>query len=161
MRFLVLLVSVAGCKFDLDHRHVDAAGSATSCEQGSAQTCLDAASHSDLTWIQANIFDRHCTFQGCHNGMPNPAGMLDLRAGQSYAHLVNVTSVLEPPHLYVVPGDAKKSFLEVMLGFIAPQDADPPATLPSVGTMPLDSGPLCCQKLQAIDRWIVAGAMNN
>jgi hypothetical protein len=52
-----------------------------------------------------------------------------------------------------------------MLGIIDPGTATPPGSPPrsDVGYMPQDNGGdvLCCQKLQAVDRWISMGAMNN
>jgi hypothetical protein len=127
------------------------------------QVCLDATMHQDLAWIEANIFVKQCAFSGCHNGAATPQGMQDLRAGMSYAHLVNVTSVLEPTRKLVVPGDPAKSYLLVMIMEIQPQDADPPAgpIRTDVGTMPQGSTLLCVEKRDAIKRWIAAGAMNN
>jgi hypothetical protein len=44
----------------------------------------------------------------------------------------------------------------------APDEAVPPAPAPRDNLyMPLSSPPVCCQKLDAIERWIMAGAMNN
>jgi hypothetical protein len=49
-----------------------------------------------------------------------------------------------------------------MLQDVAPANASPPAQgLPSPGSMPQSSDPLCCQKLEAIERWINAGAPLN
>src|SRR5262249_53534955 len=89
-------------------------------EDASPQVCLDAKMHSDLTWIQDNIFTKQCTFSGCHNGGPNPAGMMDLRAGMSHTHIVNVASMLDTTRQIVVPGDAAKSYMLVMIGEIQP-----------------------------------------
>jgi hypothetical protein len=127
-------------------------------------SCTEATSHMDLTWIANNIFAHQCTSSsGCHNGANTRAGMVDLRPGMAFNHLVNFTSMLEPSRKLVVAGDPKSSYLEVMLGIIPPTDATPPASPPrsEVGLMPQDSGILCCQKLVAIDQWIAAGAMNN
>jgi hypothetical protein len=135
------------------------------CSNASSMACMDATTHMDLTWIQTNVFNVQCTFSGCHNGAATPAGMVDMRSGMAYSHLVNFTSVLEPSRKLIVPGDPKSSYLEVMLGIINPADATPPTTPPraDVGYMPQSNGGalLCCQKLMAIDRWISAGAMNN
>ena len=56
-----------------------------------------------------------------------------------------------------VPGDPSSSYLEVMLGSVKGKID------PSVGIMPQNTGGelLCCQKLDAIQRWITAGALNN
>jgi hypothetical protein len=57
----------------------------------------------------------------------------------------------------VIPSDPTTSYLEVMLG------SEPGSVDPTVGLMPQSNGGmlLCCQKLDAIQRWITAGAMNN
>jgi hypothetical protein len=176
MRLVLLAVlAVAGCQYDLDacaRSHTcqppinDAGGSGMPvCAMSTSTACMDATTHMDLTWIQANVFDKQCTFSGCHNGASTAAGKVDLRDNMSYAHLVGYTSALDNSRKLVVAGDPKSSYLEVMLGVIKPSDATPPASPPraDVGYMPQDNGNqlLCCQKLDAIDRWISAGAMNN
>jgi hypothetical protein len=125
--------------------------------------CVDARSHSDLTWLQANVFTPQCVFSGCHDGANNAAGRMDLRAAMARAHLVNVVSDLDPTRQLVVPGDAGKSYLLVMIGEILPQNADPPAApiRGDIGTMPQGSTPLCIEKRDAIQRWVVAGALDN
>src|SRR5262245_29111901 len=104
----------------------------------SPQVCQDAKMHSDLTWIQDNIFTKQCAFSGCHNGVATPAGMMALRAGMSHTPLVNVASMLDTTRKIVVPGDAAKSYMLVMIGEIQPPMADPPAGAirADVGTMP-------------------------
>ena len=179
MQRLVLVVALAAlaglvsCEYDLDacaRDHTCQAlatgdGGAVTCEMSTAQSCVAATSHQELSWIQTNIFNGQCTFSGCHNGGATPQGMVDLTMSNSYAHLVNYTSILEPSRQLVVASDPKSSYLEVMLGIITPDQATPPASPPrsDVGYMPQDNGGalLCCQKLQAIDRWISMGAMNN
>ncbi|HTR51179.1 MAG TPA: hypothetical protein VMJ10_10770 [Kofleriaceae bacterium] len=170
---LAVVVAVAGCEYDLDSCARDHTcqqlatgdGGAVTCEMSTAQSCVAATSHQELSWIQTNIFNGQCTFSGCHNGASTPQGMVDLTMANSYSHLVSYTSILEPSRMLVVPSDPKSSYLEVMLGIIAPADATPAASPPpsNVGYMPQDNGGelLCCQKLQAIDRWITMGAMNN
>jgi hypothetical protein len=51
----------------------------------------------------------------------------------------------------------------VLLHGISLAEADPsPAPVPSGERyMPLGSPAICCQKIDAIKRWIMAGAMNN
>jgi hypothetical protein len=126
--------------------------------------CEEAKSHQDFTWIQQNILTNQCAaFSGCHNGATNPAGMVDLRAGMAHAHLVDYDSVLEPTRKLVVAGDPGKSYMLVMIGEIQPQNADPPAgpIRSDVGLMPQGSGLLCVEKRDAIQRWIMAGALDN
>ena len=170
---VIALASLSGCEYDLDscaRSHTCTAyntgdGGTLTCEMSTAQSCVEATSHQELSWIQTNIFNGQCTFSGCHNGGKTPQGKVDLTTGKSYAHLVGVASTLEPTRQLVVASDPKSSYFEVMLGVIAPADATPPASAPrsDVGYMPQDNGGslLCCQKLQAIDRWIMMGAMDN
>lgn len=156
MRMGTLLLGLAcmtACKIDLDH----AAKASSACMDSMSAACMAATSHSDLTWIQANVFTPQCTFSGCHNGENTKQGKIDLRDGHSFATLVNGPSALTPGATLVTPGDPATSYLEVMLGT---QPGNVPST---VGLMPQSNGGmlLCCQKLDAIDRWIMDGAMNN
>jgi hypothetical protein len=169
---LVLLTgSLCGCRYDLDHRNVDAGdANARLCQvSANVQSCLDSASHSDLTYLQAEIFAPKCSFTACHDGGNYPAGRLDMRTlASAYTSLVNMPSKLDSSRTIVVPGNSTQSFLSVMIGEIKPADADPPLdAIPMgttglfVGTMPQDSTTvLCCQKLDAIARWIDDGAAN-
>lgn len=159
IRFVLITVLLAGCRMTLE----DDGGEITGrrCQMNtSSQACIDAASHSDLAWIENNVFTA-CSFSGCHNGSDNTAGRTDLQPGKSYAHLVNFASELEPTRMHVVPGDIPRSYLMLMVADFAPDMADPPAD-PPVEYMPkgVPQG-LCCQKLDALERWIVAGAPNN
>jgi hypothetical protein len=165
-----LLTQVAACKYDLDHATFSDAAETRLCKVSTnTQSCLDADAHSDFTFIQASIIKPKCIFSGCHDGGTSKQGMLDLRTQNSaYANLVGATSVLDPTRIDVVPSNAHQSFLMVMLGAFKPEEADPPLTaIPNdsmgnkVGTMPQGSSIICCQKLDAIERWINAGAANN
>lgn len=167
---LVLLASlVAGCRIHLDSEDTptDAPPGGRACKVSTtSQACMDATTHMDLTWIQANIFDASCIFSGCHNGAATAAGKTDLRMGMSFAHLVNVASPhLDPTRMMVKPGDPQNSWMMVMLGDEDPTKMTPPGNPPpaSVGLMPQNSGGtlLCCQKMDALNRWITAGAPNN
>ena len=92
-------------------------------------------------------------------------------ADAAYTSLVNATSHVDPTRMLVVPGNPAQSYIMYLTGAIKPEDADPPlgpipASDPSsgapVGTMPQQStGFMCCQELDAISRWIAAGAMND
>ena len=170
-RALLAVLLVTGCRIDLDKRQqqnpADSGGSGGAmCTTSTVQVCQDATMHSDFTWIQTNILAKQCAFTGCHNGGSTDAGRLDFRTQDaSFMHLVNFDSNLESGRKLVVPGDPKSSYLDVMLGTIKPSDATPPAPAvnETIGLMPMDNNGalLCCQKLEAIDRWITAGAMNN
>src|SRR5215467_7477443 len=124
---IVALCAAVACRINLDSNsgQSDAPTSGV-CTMGSSQACMDAVNNQSLTWIQANIFDKQCTFSGCHDGGATKAGMVDLRANKSFAHLVNYDSALEPGHKLVVPGDPTMSYLMVMLGKITPEMANPP-----------------------------------
>jgi hypothetical protein len=71
--------------------------------------------------------------------------------------------MLDTTRKIVVPGDGAKSYMLVMIGEIQPAMADPPASAirADVGTMPQGSPLLCQEKRDAIQRWIVAGALEN
>lgn len=127
-------------------------------------SCQEATMHSDLTWIENNVFKQSCIFSGCHNGS-GAAGPLDLRAGMSHGTLVDAVSSLDPRHRLVMPGEPSQSYLLMMIKHIAPEDMDPPTSPPpeSIGYMPQNAGgaTMCVQKREAIERWILAGAEND
>lgn len=110
--------------------------------------CEDAVFHSDLAWIQANVFDVHCT-EGCHSGS-NPASGMDLSAGVAHASLVGVTSRYDASWKRVVAGSAAQSMLMVQIG------GEPGPELE--GFMPWNQPRLCNEMVDAIRRWINAGA---
>jgi hypothetical protein len=169
LRVVLAASLLVGCRISLDSEPgvTDGPPGGRACKVSTTSApCMDAATHSDLTWIQANILDASCIFSGCHNGASTAAGKTDLRMGMSYGKLVNVPSPhLDTQRLLVKPGDPQNSWLMVMLGDEDPTKMTPPGTPPpaSVGLMPQNSGGalLCCQKMDALDRWITAGAMNN
>ena len=151
---LVAMLFATACKIDLDHAPDSGSGL---CAMSTSATCTDAVNHQELSWIQKNVFTPQCTFSGCHNGENTKQGKIDLRDGKSFATLVNGDSMLVSGAKLVIPGDPTTSYLEVMLG------SQPGTIDPAVGIMPQSNGGmlLCCQKLDAIQRWITAGAMNN
>jgi hypothetical protein len=130
-----------------------------------SMACMEATGYQDLTNIEEKIFKFSCVFSGCHNGAATAAGRLDFRSGMAFAHLTNFASALEPTRMLVVPNDPAKSYLLLMIGEIAPADADPPGSAPpaNVGLMPQNAGGmlLCPEKRGAIKRWIEAGATDN
>jgi hypothetical protein len=134
-------LALAGCPAD-DVSDIDASPS-----------CVEAQSHSDLAWIQSNVFTPSCAnFTACHQGAASQAGGLDLEAGRSRAALVDVTSDRFPEWKLVVPNMPSMSYLMVVLGqYPGPLDED-------IGTMPYNSRLLCKEKRDAIERWIAAGA---
>jgi len=168
LRVVAIASLLCGCRISLeDNTNVEFAsdggtgGRACSVSTTSPQ-CLSATTHSDLAFIEQNIFAISCNFSGCHDSAGD-AGKLDLRAGMSHDHLVGVASRIDGTRTLVVPNDVAASYLLLMLRDVAPAMASPPGNPPpgSIGFMPQAAPILCCQKLDAIERWINAGAPNH
>ncbi|CAN5744505.1 hypothetical protein BH11MYX3_BH11MYX3_24420 [soil metagenome] len=163
---LIALV-IPACRYVLDEPFEPGA---RSCKEGTVAACVEAPMHSNLAWIEQNVFNK-CTFSGCHNGAMTDAGRLDMTPGKSHAAMVDVDSEIAAGPLLsgkakiVTPGDPARSYLLVMLRQITPAEHDPPLDDPpsSVGYMPQNAGGAvtCCQKLDAVQRWIEAGALDN
>jgi hypothetical protein len=156
-----------GCRISLENydtsiQDTDGGNGRACVVSSTSQPCMDATMHSDLAFIEQKVFAASCNFSGCH-GSATDAGKLDLRPGVSRDHLVGVSSQIDGTRKLVVPNDVAASYLMVMLRDIAPAMASPPASPPpgSVGFMPQAAPTLCCQKLDAIERWINAGAPNH
>lgn len=144
-----LLVSVAACGGGGDHP-VDA-GTADA-----SPACQLATTYQDFTSIQENIFKRQCAFMDCHDATA-PEAHLDLTGTTAHDQLVdiNAESNVAAGWKRVVAGSPSTSYLMIMLGrYTGPID-------PDVGTMPQNSPLLCDEKLDAIERWITAGAAND
>jgi hypothetical protein len=161
IRFVMIAGLLVGCRHSLE----DSGPEGSVCvESTSITSCLQAEGRSDLGWIEQNIFISGCALSSsCHNGANTNAGRMDLSAGKAHASLVNVASRLEPSRKLVVPNDVAASYLMLMLRDFPPSEALPPGQAPpsSVGYMPQGGPTLCCQKLDAIERWIMAGAPIN
>ncbi len=114
---------------------------------------MEATTHSDLAWLQEKIFTPSCSaFVSCHKGAALEAGGLSLEDGQTIPQNVNIDSTLFPAFKRIVPFDPANSYLMIILGeFPGPLD-------PEVGTMPYNNPKLCQEKLDAVERWIMAGA---
>jgi hypothetical protein len=155
MRLALAATLLAGCRLSLDSETVD-----RTCSVGTSQQCLDAVNApATLAWIETNIFMQSCDFSGCHSGAPGNESPLDLSPGHSAASLVNATSIEDGSRKLVVPNDVEASYLMLMLQDVAPANASPAAAgLPPPGPMPQSADPLCCQKLEVLERWINAGA---
>ena len=110
--------------------------------------CEEAVYHSDLAWIQTAIFDVSCTTE-CHGDTP-PSASMSLLPGQAHAALVNVASRHTSSWVRVKPGDPAASMLMVQIG------GEPGPELE--GLMPWNQPKLCDEKIDAIRRWIAAGA---
>lgn len=171
MRFAHALIAVlASCRYDLDHAQINDAPQPRPCvPSASTQSCVRAEAHSDFAYVHAAILKPKCTFRGCHNGDPTPAGSFDFRTTDAaYTHLVGAPSKLDPTRTLVVPGNAGQSFLLAMIGSYKLEEAEPPLSeIPRgekgqfVGTMPQDAPIMCCQKVDAVERWVSAGAPKN
>lgn len=109
----------------------------------------------ESTWqaIQTLVFQRHaCTFAACH-GTPPGSGDLDLTPGAAYDDLVNVRSQTDAAYMRVEPGAPVDSMLWQKLAA---------RTLGLEGVpfraMPIGDPPLWTGELDAVERWIAAGA---
>ncbi|HET6612354.1 MAG TPA: hypothetical protein VFG83_10205 [Kofleriaceae bacterium] len=112
--------------------------------------CDEAVNHSDLAWIQTNIFTKSCALSAsCHTGDATAAGGLSLDEGMAEANLIDQPSDLFPDWKLVVPGDSSMSYITVILTGESAGPIDP-----DIGTMPYNSGQLCPEKVDAIARWI-------
>jgi hypothetical protein len=109
--------------------------------------CDEAPYHSDFTFLQDKVFTPSCA--GCHDAA-SPGGGLVLEAGRAHGSLVNVTSSGHAGWVRVVPSDPGASMLLVQVG------AEPGPELE--GFMPWGDPQLCTPLLDAMRRWVAAGA---
>ena len=154
LRFAVILCIVSSCARDSGTQAPDATrgadASTVAPDAPAATVCGEATQHSDLAWIQDHVFTPSCVTGTCHRGS-DPAVGLSLEAGMSHATLVGHDASTQAGWVRVVPGSPPTSYLMVALGRAA-------GPTPKDGTMPLGMPPLCGAKLDAIERWITAGA---
>lgn len=111
--------------------------------------CDEAPYHSDFQFVQDTVFSVSCAKSGCHTGATPDAGM-SLDAGRAYANLVDVPSSTHTGWTRVVPGDPGASMLMVQVG------GEPGPELE--GLMPWGEPALCDPLIDAMRRWIAAGA---
>ena len=141
-RPIVLLLMLTACDTALHFR------------EGISPSCREAMNHSDFQFIQQEIFAPSCSLSSsCHKGT-RPAGELNLETAKAYDQLVNKVSRL-PDWVRVVPEEPDMSYILVKLGRIQGplgMNGSRPGT-----TMPPDQ-PLCEEKIDAVRRWIEAGA---
>lgn len=114
--------------------------------------CLEADNRSDFTFVRDVVF-KSCLFSSCHGA--TPLGKLSLIQTRAYDQLVGVDAVKVSGWVRVVPFEPEQSYLMVKLGAVAGPLGD------GGGTMPLNNPLLCEQKIDAVRRWIVAGAQND
>ena len=146
---LVLVFTTAGCRILIDSD--DTSGSA---DAGTSVACMEATTHSDLAWIQDNVFSKACAFSGCHKGTAASAGFLNLETGMSHSNLVGQAAETEPTFMRVVVGSSATSYLMVAI-----HDSSASGPEPQHGYMPQGNPELCQEKKDAIGRWIDMGAM--
>ena len=114
-------------------------------DPGAAGRCVD-----NDTDMVAAIFERRCGGAACHIGEDSPAHGLDLGADAARDDLVGVPSIEVPELLRVDPGRPDESYLHCKL--VADCDE-------RVGErMPVGGPPLSESDIEAIRRWIAAGA---
>jgi hypothetical protein len=100
--------------------------------------------------VVEEIFGRTCGGSGCHIGEDRPAQGLDLGAEPVRDQLVGVSSREVPDWLRVDPGRPDRSYLYCKLVADCPDRTG--------NRMPAGGPPLSDTDLEAIRRWIVAGA---
>jgi hypothetical protein len=164
---LVALLAASACRYSLEDEGGDdmppGDGGRLCKVITTSQTCTDAVNNQNLSWIEQNIFTPNCGGNSCHGQAPLPGGRIVLTTG-SHAKLVGVNAELAPGRKLVVAGNLNQSYLMVLLRHLSLGDADPspaPAPPEDPGYMPVNSDPICCQKIDALVRWIEAGALNN
>lgn len=168
---LASLFIVGACRHSLeDAPDARVVPDAPMIDAGPSPSCIEAQSHSDLAFIEDQIFRISCIASSCHDGQGPGAGTLNLKKDFSHDALVGVDaetdSEASPAGSYklVVAGQPRQSYLMFMIRHYSGTEMDPPAGAPNpnVGFMPQDiSGqlpPLCIEKREAIVRWIEAGA---
>lgn len=117
-------------------------------DAGPSPSCLEAVNHSDLDWLEDNVFTPSCSkFTACHKGRALSANEVNLEKGNVETALVNVAHTEFANETLVVPGSPETSYLMVLLG-------DRTGTLNEAGTMPFNNPILCKEKRDAIARWI-------
>ena len=149
---LFVLVSACGTEPSRPDIAPDAAVVSMPDAPGAPLTvCQQATQHSDLAWIQDNVFSSTCARAQCH-ASNNQAGGLVLETGMSHDYLVNRPSTVQTGMMRVLPGDADHSYLLVAIG--GASGTPPEGTVMPWGGLPM----LCGEEIDAIRRWVNAGA---
>lgn len=148
---LFVLVSACGTEPSRSDIAPDAAGVSMPDAAASLTVCQQATQHSDLAWIQDNVFSATCARAQCH-ASNNQAGGLVLEAGMAHDYLVNRPSTVQTTMMRVLPGDPANSYLLIAIGG---EPGNPPeGTVMPWGGLPM----LCIEEIDAIRRWVAAGA---
>jgi hypothetical protein len=118
-----------------------------------APVCENAPADS-FTAIENVIFNgKGCNSGGCHSNAAASAG-LNLSAGNSYQHIVNVTARSGGGLSRVLPGDANSSYLYRKVS----AKTNPGSFNIAGSPMPLNRSVLSGDELAALGSWIDAGA---
>jgi hypothetical protein len=121
---------------------------ATPDAEPASADCVEAREHSDLEWIQDNVFTPSCAVAGsCHRGEASDAQGLNLEAGVAAAALIEQPAYGCFGETLVVPGRPEDSYLMAVFGVY-------PAGSCRIFLMPFNRAPLCKDKHDAIARWI-------
>lgn len=128
-----------------------------------SESCMAAATASTLSEVKTLIFERNCGGGSCHR---DDSTQSDLHLiGNPHTALVGVTSTVDNRYQLVVPGQPNQSYLLYMIRAVAAGDMQPEATATPPGEVPFmpqgSDDSLCVQKLDAVRRWIEAGALDN
>lgn len=139
MKYALLLALIAaGCSSPDSTPDADTA----------APDCVEARDHSDLAWIQDNVFTPSCANGAtCHSGEANDAQGLNLEDGVAAANLIDQAAFGCFGETLVVPASPEDSYLMAVFGVY-------PAGSCRIFLMPFNEPPLCRDKHDAIERWI-------
>jgi hypothetical protein len=155
--FTLASLATAACGGDDDGATADASpGTPDGGTPDATGPCEEAKTHSDFTWINQHIFTASCAFMGCHNDVPVPSGDgLNLSSSKAYAAIVGVPSTQIPAKKLIdgTSTDCANSYLyEKIVG---------ENLKPGTVKMPKAQPALCQEKIDAVCRWIAAGAPND
>jgi hypothetical protein len=145
---------VTACGGDDDGATADAGPTFDAGKADATAPCAEATQHSDFAWINANIFAKSCAFSGCHNAGSHEE-QLDLSSAAAFAETVDVasTQVTSKKLIDSTSTDCANSYLyDKIIG-----ENMKPGTV----AMPRAQPPLCQEKIDAVCRWIAAGAKND
>ncbi|MBA3538689.1 MAG: hypothetical protein H0T79_03610 [Deltaproteobacteria bacterium] len=163
------LVGGTACRLDLD---TPLTYKDVTCEPLDVPVCRDATEHSDFTWIHANVLAKNCNGTACHvdGGTNKDAARLKFDdKALAYNTLVDpgdgpIMSQIQTDLPLIAKGEPERSYMLFLMKAV-PRSEFVPSDIPEppkeAGYMPRGNGILCCQKLDAVERWVAAGANND
>jgi hypothetical protein len=166
---LLSALLLCACRISLDDAEEPMdASTGRSCKVGTSSTCMQAETHADFTFIKTSIFPISCSASSSCHMSATASGKLDLSSANAYTSLMGaggtgVMSNVDKTRMLIVPGQPKASYFFFLVHGVKADEGEPPFTPPPsmVGFMPQRNSPICCQKIDAIERWITAGALND